>query len=363
MKLTDIKKRIPLWYQAAMSDRPDRLRCIYLTSAPGRGKTTVLVEAVQDLSKATGRNLGLVVLSGPLLNPADSIGYLVPKHEGGRAESVYTDPFWFRTNVGRRLDEYEGGIIVVDEADKMDPDVKKAIGEAALSGRLGPHTLPEGWVVWMAGNRASDRSGSTKELDHLINRRMQIEVWDDIRSWVDWAVTHGVMPVTVAFAEQNPGIVFTEKAPEKQGPWCTPRSLVMADGYLQTLGGEGRNIPSDALTMEEVAGIIGGAATAQLFTFVKLEQEMPKFEKIVADPKGVKVPEKPDAQMLICYNLAHRVDDKTADPVITYIQRMPKEFAVTFAKAACNRNYRLLMSPAFAKWTKENASLMAMLNG
>ena len=35
----------------------------------------------------------------------------------------------------------------------MDTDLKKIIGEAALSGRLGPHFIPEGWVIWMAGNR------------------------------------------------------------------------------------------------------------------------------------------------------------------------------------------------------------------
>ena len=31
-----------------------------------------------------------------------------------------------------------------------------------------------------AGNRMSDRSGSTRELDHLINRRIRIEVTDDV---------------------------------------------------------------------------------------------------------------------------------------------------------------------------------------
>lgn len=353
MNLDTIAKRIPGWYASG--------KCIYLTSPPGRGKTETLSTAPQILSKLLGKNIGLVVLNGPLLTPADSIGYLVPKHFEGHSESVYTDPFWFRTREGKRLDEYDGGIILVDEADKMDTDVKKVIGEAALSNRLGPHTIPPGWVIWMAGNRAEDRSGSTKELDHLINRRMEVAVTDDVESWVNWAMTHDVQPITIAFAKQNPGIVFDPKRPEKQGPWCTPRSLVGADTYLKVLGSQQGSLPDDPTTIEEVGGMIGTGAAAQLFAFVRLEREMPKYEDIKADPMKAKVPVKPDAQMLVCYTLAHRVKVDEAGPIIKYVERMPKEFSVTFLVAACRRLHDLINVPEVAKWTMDNSALMAAI--
>lgn len=361
MKLNQIAQRLPYWYEARKS--------VYLKSAPGRGKTTVLSSAPERISALTGKKMGLVVINGPLLTPADSIGYLVPQKVTGedgvqRMESLYTDPFWFRTKEGKRLDEYDGGIILVDEADKADIDVKKVLGEAALSGRLGPHVLPDGWVVWMAGNRQSDRSGSTKELDHLINRRMEIDVTDDVEAWTEWATAAGVQAISIAFVNQNPHIVFSDKVPDKQGPWCTPRSLVAADDYLKVVrkynGGE---LPDDAETKEEVMGMIGEAATGQLFAFVQLEREMPKFEDIVADPKGTPVPNKPDASMLVCYNLAHRVKPENIDPVVAYVERLPKEFGVVFGKAACARDMRLLTSKGMSKWVKDNASLMAQIGG
>jgi hypothetical protein len=353
VNLSTVLKRIPHWYAAKKS--------IYLKSAPGRGKTSVFVEASDLLSRALNLNIGHVVINGPLLTPADAVGYLVPVAVGDHMESKFTDPFWFRTKDGKRLDEYDGGIIIVDEADKMDVDVKKVIGEAALSGRLGPHTLAGNWVVWMAGNRAEDRSGSTKELDHLINRRMEIDVTDDLASWNEWASSKKVSAIAMAFANQNPHIVWPEKNPEKQGPWCTPRSLVSADEYLQVVAksSPGGQFPDDPITMEEVTGMIGAAATASLFAFVRLDREMPKFENIVKDPMAVKIPEKPDAQMLVCYNLAHRVTQETAEPVIKYVDRMPKEFAVTFAQSACRRDYSLLRHPAVNSWAQKNAALMA----
>jgi hypothetical protein len=107
--------------------------------------------------------------------------------------------------------------------------------------------------------------------------------------------------------------------------------------------------------------MIGGAA-AQFFQHVKLEQEMPKYEKIVADPTKAKLPQKPDAQMMICYHLAHKVKDTDVGNVITYINRMSPEFSVTFAKAACKRDPHLAMTPAFNKWAIANASLMAAIS-
>jgi hypothetical protein len=354
MKLNDVIKRVPFWYYSQIS--------VYLKSQPGVGKTTTLVDASSILSRLLNQNIGHVVINGPLLTPGDAVGYLIPKHQDGYAESIYTDPFWFRTKDGGRLNEFDGGIIIVDEADKMDTDVKKVIGEAALSGRLGPHTLAGGWVVWMAGNRAQDRSGSTKELDHLINRRMEIDITSDLQSFLDWSAANGVTPLTRAFANQNPQIIFPEKTPDKQGSWCTPRSLVMADKYMQVVAPEG-NVTDDPILREEISGLIGEGSVAQYFAFVKLERELPKFESIVKDPMGIKVPEKPDAQMLSIFNLAHRVDDDTVEPVIKYVARFGQEFAVPFAKSAVKRLPALVINPAVRAWCSQNASLMAALAG
>ena len=76
---------------------------------------------------------------------------------------------------------------------------------------------------------------------------------------------------------------------------------------------------------------------------------------------AVKVPTKPDAQMLVCYQLAHEVKPKDAPQVIEYIERLGKEFAVTFATNACKKNVSLVSEPAFDKWARNNSSLMAAI--
>jgi hypothetical protein len=326
------------------------------------GKSTIMAEVPKLLSKLLQKEMGYVLIQGPLLTPGDAIGYLMPKHcEDGRIESAYSEPYWFRTVDGRHISEFAGGIIFIDEEDKADTDVKKVIGEAKLSGRLGPHVIPKGGVVWGAGNRSEDRSGSTKELDHLINRRLEVTMTPDLESLIDWMDSNDVSPLTKSFTRQYPDIVLTGKVPEKQGPWCTPRSLVAADKYITLLSNVTGKLPTDPLVVEEITGMIGNAAM-QFFSHVKLQLEMPDYKSIIAAPDKAKVPlGKPDALMLICYSVAHQVTVKDADAAITYVNRMPKEFAVVFAKAAVKREPMLVVAPAFTKWASTNSSLMALL--
>lgn len=355
MNLTTFARLATSYYQTGV--------CVYLKSAPGRGKTTTIVDSVPRIAAATGKRLGFVLINGPLLTPADAVGYLVPvKKEDGRVESKYTEPFWWRTSEGNRLNDYDGGIIFVDEADKMDVDVKKVIGEMALSGRCGPHVLPDGWVVWMAGNRSTDRSGSTKELDHLINRRLEIDVTDDLASWEAWALKNGVHHTIVSFAMQNPQIVFPEGVPDKQGPFCTPRSLVNLGRVLVTLGGNSATLPTDTDAVETAAGMIGQAPAAQLFATIRLDAELPKIETIVANPGAAKLPSAPDAQMLVAYKLAALATEQTLDPIIKYVERLPADFSITFAKSLVTRVPMFVAKPAMLDWAKRNSALMAVMN-
>ena len=111
---------------------------------------------------------------------------------------------------------------------------------------------------------------------------------------------------------QNPTLVFADEVPEKQGPWCTPRSLVMHDRIMQVKHNRLGVYPDDAKTIESAMGLIGPTA-AQYFAFVRLEQcETLGLESIVRDPQGAKLPTKPDSGRCWWCSIWHRVDTKAS---------------------------------------------------
>lgn len=353
-------------------DNLDARIATHLKSSPGRGKSEFVEDLVAYLTKRDGFEWGFTTCFLATFTPSDLLGYMVPTKvtnpDGTQSlASVFTTPPWMMTKPtkdyphGRHINTYKRGIVFLDEFGQADGDTKKSAAQLMLKGEVGPHRLHDGIGIIAASNGKGDRSGVTKDFDFLINRQNEIAITDDINSWNDWAATHGMSPITMAFANQNVAVVFSDGVPPEQGPWTTPRSLAMADKLLQLKAARnGGVIPDDPGTVEQIQGIMG-AGCAQYFAFIKLDREMPKYEDIIANPSKVKVPSKPDAQMLVCYNLAHRIQLKDAGPVVEYMERLPKEFSVTFATTACRRQPQLVSTAAFSKWVKENSSLMAAI--
>jgi hypothetical protein len=339
----------------------------HIESPPGTGKSDFIEDLVKWLSKRDGFEWGWATCFLATYQPTDLMGYMVPtKTEHGLA-SVFTTPNWMMTRPteehphGRHINTYKRGVVFLDEWSQADGDTKKAAAQLKLKGEVGPHKLARGISVISAGNRKEDRSGVTKEFDFVINRENLFKIDPDFPSWEAWAIEHGVLPLTITFAKQNPQVVFDAKVPENQGPWTTPRSLCMVDRLMQVkMQRTGGVLPDDPITAEQISGIMGAGA-AQYMAFIKLEREMPKYEEIIANPNECRVPTKPDACMLVCYQLAHMIKEKDAAAVVTYMERLPKEFAVTFATTACKKKPLLVNDKAFEGWAKKNSSLMAAI--
>ena len=273
----------------------------------GRGKTTTISRAPARIAKHLGKSAksyGFVCIAGTLLNPPDAVGYMMPRNVGDHLEAVFTQPFWFRTDEGKLLTEYEGGMILIDEADKMDVDVKKIMGEMALSGRLGPHRLPSGWVVWFAGNTAK----RSLRLDQGVRSPDQPPHADRSRRRSRQRARF------LRFEQRAPclhRLRQEQPAGGVRGAAAGAGSMVHATlaapaGQLRRRARQANrdDVPTDHLFREEATGKIGEGAAMTLFATLDLQKIMPKFEDIVARPKSTALPENPDAQMMVCYVLA-----------------------------------------------------------
>ena len=362
MKLNQLEARLPAMYFSALEDGgPSYL----IQSAPGRGKTSVFKQFPKLMKHVDPTsNYGLIVINGANLTLMTALGFMVPtKDAQGRSRSEFTEPYWMFDADGKHMREFSGGLLLVDEYDKLGGDEKKIIGEAALSKILGTHHLPDGWVVMFAGNRLSDRSGSGRDLDHVVMRRITLEVTDDVECTVEYFRSINVLPETIAFAEENPQLLF-EPQPEDQRPRCSPRTLHQVDIHLRNLmtAFGTSDIPTDPLTQEEIAGGIGKPACAQLVKTIRLGQELKPYEEYIASPKTVTLPSKPDAQRLLSYKIAARVSVKDAKPALEFMARMPMEHQVMMIRMAVQRSYQLAFEPHVAEWCARNTALIAVLN-
>jgi len=368
MELSKIIEVLPYYIAAGV--------CVEIRGRSGIGKTDMVRQFVFDQNRRSGKSWGIGAHFAATWTPPDVTGYLMPRTakvtmpDGTVQEqtiSEWSAPVWMRADPGQHsawLNDFDVPVLVFEEFDKANPEVKKAAAPVILYGGMGDWYLKPGSGRILLTNHADDgRQGSTKEFDFIINRKILMHASQTIAAWMDWADRNNVHPVFKAFAEQHPAVVFSGDLPEKQGPYCTPRSLVMLESVAKRglIDPDGKLVDTEAFS-EIAGGAIGAPATRDLVTFLKFKDDVPDWREIVANPGRAKLPTNAGAQLMVAHLAAYNVDDKTIEQGVTYARRLRPEFHLTFAKAATRRNFRLVNSKPFAKWTQEQPELVALIN-
>ena len=361
MKISEAKNLIKT--QAKLAINKNVYVATEFQSGPGMGKSSMHEQAVCDLSVELGYPIGLYFEFLSTKESPDVRGYALPSAD--HKHMIYTEASWMpgenwrvaEGGVLRRAIKNEvlrAGVLCLDEFRQAGHDTQKPAAELFLNRRVGESRLPEGFIVTACSNREQDRSGVQRELAFITNRRMVIKIEPNMDVWINWAEKSGVHPLGITFARTNPGVVFTDTVPEKPGPFCTPRSLVMLSQLIGEL---------DMATFTEAAcGLIGEGAAGQFVAFLRVAEQLPSFEDIVRNPLGTEVPKRPDASYAAMQMIAHRVDDKTAKAAFQYLKRMGREFQVAGLRGTFNRCPALIRTPDFATWLRDNKELVMAAN-
>lgn len=190
-----------------------RIMPLHFRSAPGVGKTMLPEAGVRSMARANpGTWVGLAAHHLGIKNPADVGGFLLFDDHDGAKVSLYSRPDLFAVpraimfvaaadgggtwneatcdDQGRPL--YWGsivggqplsmGILLLDENDQADIEVRKVSAPLFDEGRITSHHLPRDVAVWAASNRAKDASGTGRGLAFLTNRWCALEVEPDIEA-------------------------------------------------------------------------------------------------------------------------------------------------------------------------------------
>lgn len=324
---------------------------IELESGPGLGKSESCLQCANELEQEWGEPVAFLSEFLSTREPPDVAGFGIPsKDTEGKAIMTRTRAPWMP-----KPGDPKYGILLLDEFRQANHDVQKPAAELLLNGRVGESELPITYLVLAASNREKDRSGVQRELAFISNRRMLIKIEPSLDAWVEWAEGPGnVHPLAIAFCKTKPGVVFADSIPDKTGPFCTPRTLVRVSHLIGAL--------DMALFTEAAAGYIGEGAAAELVSFLRVAEQLPSFEDIVAAPLKAPVPDRSDASYAAMQMIAHRVDEKTAIPAMQYLKRMGKEFQVAGLRSTIRRTAALMNTPEFINWMKENKEIVVSAN-
>ena len=200
-----------------------RQRPLVIMGPPGLGKTAIMSQIASEL------DIGYVVYAMTHHTRQSAIG--LPKIETVSFDGVETAVTRYTMSeiVASVYDEMERsgkreGILFVDEINCVSETLSAAMLDLLQNKKLGPHRIPDGWILVAAGN-PPEYNSSAREFDVATSDRVRlIEVEPDADVWLRYATNSGIHDAVRYYLSVKPGSLLSmENTPE--GPrFATPRS-------------------------------------------------------------------------------------------------------------------------------------------
>lgn len=308
----------------------------YIVGGPGLGKTTL----VKDIAKEMG--IDCSILSLAQYDPGELGGWPVPGKDGQSMQRMRPD--WMPT---------EGkGVLFLDEVPQSPVACQNIAAQLTNERRVGPHHLPDGWVMVAAGNRTSDRAGTNTMPTHLRDRLTFLPVEADLEDTVAYFSSVGIDHRVRAFLRFRPE--WLHKFDKDVDACPSPRSWERASVIIN-LG------MSPMATKLALDGQVGEPAAVDFMGYLRIAQQCPDIDGLLRDPEAAPVPSDPAIRFAVCAALSNRMSGANAGAIITYLNRLPnQELAVFTVKDAWNRDRELKKNKHVREWVLKNGTELVL---
>lgn len=253
--------------------RADLRVSVMIWGPPGIGKSWVVQETARK------EDLPVIDVRVSQLAPTDLRGLPVP---GG--ERMRWLPPDFLPAGGR-------GVLFLDEINLAAPAMQAIAQQLVLDRRVGSYELPEGWFVWAAGNRKTDRAAVFDMPAPLANRFVHFDVEPDLSGFLRFAARASLDARIVAFLAFRPNLLH--RIDPERPAFPSPRSWRMASDLLKA------GLPADPA--------VGEPAASELEAFVTIFSDLPDIEAILdGKPISPSFPAEPSRCYAVTLALAQR---------------------------------------------------------
>lgn len=304
----------------------------FLWGPPGVGKSSLIHQ------EAAEQNMNVIDFRCSTRDPVALMG--IPSVEGDTARWKVPDEF---PQVER---DGAAGYLFLDELNVAAPSMQAAAFGLVLDRKVGEYVLPKGWRVIAAGNRQSDKAAAQRMPSALANRFAHIDVDADVDTTVQHFIDLDVDPLMIAFLRFRPALLLNMEGGADLRAFPTPRSWEQAAKVIKA---------PEILRGEAVRGIVGDGAAAELEGFIRVYQQLPSLDLVLANPNSAPVPTEPAAKFAISAGLARKVDAKSFENGMIYMQRISgREFNIMFTVDAVKRDKKLSHTQTFVDWSVRN---------
>ena len=321
--ISQLKKIMKPIAKAVLTGQPNAPRLgFYVTSGPGVGKSGAVYQLGAELSAELGFDVPVYEIRGSCLaDPSFVTG--IPDVSG----AVTT-----LKRMNMLPPPNTPAILFVDELGGTHQQIRNALTQLIYDKKAGEYVLDPRTFIVCAGNRASDRAGSTKVETHVGNRLRHYTVEADLKEWQAFVADKNLPPMLIAFLEQNPALLHKFDAKSEDLAFPSPRTWeeVAIDMTIFTT-------PDEILM--SAASLVGEGPAAELAAFLTRAQAIPSWDKFRAMAAGDAAALLKSSESSVQYAAMTMSANSVADPAdvdwsIEVMESVSPELTVAFANMA-----------------------------
>ena len=116
---------------------------------------------------------------------------------------------------------------------------------------------------------------------------------------------------------------------------------------------------ADVVRIHALTGVVGESAAMKIMTISRLNDDMPAYERVLADPENCPLPKSGVSACMMVAKIAMRVERETFDNCMLYVERMSKEVQALFARTIMRSPKKNLAAShkSFVSWASSNMYL------
>ena len=316
-----------------------------LSSSPGIGKSALGAEIAKD------HNLFFVDERLASADPTDLNGFPMILNPGAdRVKAGYVPMETFPIEGDPMVDKTRGWLLMLDEFNSAPLGVQTAAYKVILDKKVGKHKLHKNVAVIGAGNLATDMAIVNRLSTAMQSRLVHFQIVCCHEAWMLWADRVKIDHRVKSFINFKPELLHNFDPKHADVTFPCPRTWEFISKIIRPWADQIMKPKLPALT-----GTIGDGAGRTFFSYCQIFEQIPTFEEILADPKGVSFGEEPSMQYALSGMVGQRMEPKTADACIDFITRMSIDFQVATLRSSIARDPEVKKAENLRKWLAKNA--------
>ena len=320
----------------------------FLSSSPGIGKSA----AVHQLAKRF--NLKVIDIRLAQEDPTALGGF--PSIVNGR--STYAPPERFPLEGDKIPDGYKGWLIFFDEINSAPRSVVSAAYKIVLDRMIGEKHLHPNVRMIAAGNLATDNAIVNEMGTAMRSRVVHIHVTTHADNWLDFAAKAGFDSRVVSYLHYQANKInsFKQFGSSSDETFACERTWEFVSKILKAnYPDETKPVPADVAPL--LAGTVGSTAY-EFVTYTEAFKDLPTIQQVLANPCECALPVAPAVRYLMTGMLVGNTTMDNADKIATYVDRLPKEFAMVFIKLLWGKSDKFLSVPKVAELLDKVADIL-----